>query len=139
MANQEQLMAIAQETVTILEQGFYQNHKGELVSIRDDLLAAKTKSILYLSDKFNGVFRERDRIVTSPINTSFEVTNENTLHAASRLVNQGFMNQVSTQMRMIFWKIFVQHIPICAWFDLYPEIPEINFWLKAKTRFNGLE
>ena len=94
MANQEQLIAIAQETVNILEQGFYHNQKGEVVSIRDDLLAAKAGSILYSPDKFNAVLTERDRIVTNTIKTSFEVTNETTLHAASRLVNQPGIEKV---------------------------------------------
>ena len=90
----EELIAIAQETVDILNQGFYQNHKREVVSIKDDLLAAKTGSIHYLSDRFDEVFRERDRIATSPIKTSFEVNNETTLHAASRLVNQQGIKKV---------------------------------------------
>ncbi len=94
MTNPEQLIAIAQETVDILKQGFYQNQKGEVVSIKDDLLAAKTGSIHYFSDRFDEVFRERDRIVTTPIKTSFEVTNETTLHAASRLVNQQGIEKV---------------------------------------------
>jgi uncharacterized protein (TIGR02452 family) len=94
MTNQEQRMAIAQETVNILEQGLYHNRQGEVVSIKDDLLAAKAGSILYSPDKFNAVFRERDRLVTIPIKTSFEVTNETTLHAASRLVNQAGIEKV---------------------------------------------
>lgn len=94
MANQEQRIQIAEETVEILKRGFYQNQKGEVVSIRDDLLAAKTGSVHYSSDKFNEVFRERDRIATIPIKTSFEVTNETTLHAASRLVNQAGIEKV---------------------------------------------
>ncbi|GET35512.1 TIGR02452 family protein [Microseira wollei] len=94
MTNPEQRILIAQETIDILKQGLYQNKNGEFVEIRDDLLAAKTKSIHYSSDRFNQVFRERDRLATIAIKTSFEVNNETTLRAASRLVNQEGIEKV---------------------------------------------
>ncbi|HCF29354.1 MAG TPA: hypothetical protein DEV81_19625 [Cyanobacteria bacterium UBA11049] len=55
MTNREQRIIIAQETMNIVKQGFYQNQQGEVVNIQDTCLAAKKSSIHYSAVIVQGV------------------------------------------------------------------------------------
>ena len=96
MTNREQRTIIAQETMNILKQGFYQNQQGEVVNIQDTCLAAKKSSIHYSAEMWEEVFAERDRIYAKNISTkiTLEVRNETTLSAANRLVNEEGIERV---------------------------------------------
>ncbi len=80
---------IAQETVSILEQGRYALPIGAEVSIREPLELARSQSVLYTPDHFGGVFSRRDEILRRRVDrppVAFEVVNETTMHAARRLM-----------------------------------------------------
>lgn len=97
MTNREQRAAIARETLEILQQGFYQNRLGETINIREACLTAKTGSIHYSERMFKDVFAQRDSLLNTKetLNqTSCTVSNETTLHAASRLVNDEGIEKV---------------------------------------------
>jgi uncharacterized protein (TIGR02452 family) len=84
---------LAKQTLEILEKGFYQNEAGEKIEIGDWQRFAETHSVHYKPDSFDEIFRLRDEILqrsSGKITTSFEVENETTLHAAKRLLAQGF-------------------------------------------------
>src|SRR5262245_61320885 len=78
---------IAQQTLTILEEGAYRHPSGQRMVIRDELASAHSRSVLYSPDDYHEVFRRRDRLPRDrpPIPVAFEVVNETTLHAARRL------------------------------------------------------
>lgn len=97
MTNREQRAIIAKETMEIFKRGFYQNQQEKIINIREACLAAKTGSLHYLVEMFIEVLTERNHISgrqqkSSP--TIFEVRNETTIHAASRLVNQKSIERV---------------------------------------------
>ncbi len=98
MRDRTQRATIAKETVEILQQGFYQiQPSGEIINIREAIQAAKTDSIHYSSEIFDEVFAQRDILRTTDNltdRTSFEVTNETTLQAASRLVSKQGIEKV---------------------------------------------
>ena len=79
---------IARGTLEILDNGFYESPTGQVVHVEGALEAAISGSIHYRPTDFDEVFALRDRIlvergVQPPIR--FEVVNETTLSAASRL------------------------------------------------------
>lgn len=97
MTNREQRAIIAKETMEILKRGFYQNQQEKIINIREACLAAKTGSRHYSAEMFFEVLAERHRISAThkfSDTTTFEVRNETTLHAASRLLNQEGIERV---------------------------------------------
>ena len=79
---------IARGTLEILDKGFYESPSGQVVHVEGALEAAISGSIHYRPTDFDEVFALRDRILVErgiqpPIR--FEVVNETTLSAASRL------------------------------------------------------
>jgi len=78
---------IAQETLTILEEGTYLHPSGKQIPLRDELAFARSRSVLYSPDHFQEVFQKRDQLLQDRSSTTvaFEVVNETTLHAAWRL------------------------------------------------------
>lgn len=85
MSNRDNRAKIAQDTLEILKRGFYQNKLGEVVDISESLKAAKTGSIHYTPE----MLQSQSCILANQASqkTTFIVSNETTLHAASRLVN----------------------------------------------------
>ncbi|KAF3887480.1 MULTISPECIES: TIGR02452 family protein [Nostocales] len=97
MDSREKRAVIAQETLEIIKRGHYQNLLGETINIKEACLAAKTSSIHYSETMFKKVFAQRDNILKTKksLNAiSFTVSNETTLHAASRLVNDEGIEKV---------------------------------------------
>jgi uncharacterized protein (TIGR02452 family) len=81
---------VAQETVTILEEGAYLHLSGRRIPLGEELAAARSRSVLYSPDQFRRVFRQRDQLLGGRTGGSvaFEVVNETTLHAARRLLDE---------------------------------------------------
>ncbi len=88
--NREQRAVTAKETINILEKGFYQNQQQETIYIQENLQAAIQNSIHYSEEDFSSLFSQlRNKEIKENQNlVKFEVNNETTLNAASRLVNQ---------------------------------------------------
>lgn len=79
---------IAQQTLSILEEGAYLHPSGGRIPLRDELASARSRSILYSPDDFHEVFQQRDQLLRDRPSSAvaFEVVNETTLSAARRLV-----------------------------------------------------
>lgn len=94
--NRQQRAATAKETVAILEQGFYQNQRNEIIDIKQNLQDAIAGSIHYSELEFEQVFSQlnNQQIKENTDQIQFEITNETTLNAASRLVNQQSISKV---------------------------------------------
>ncbi|HJT78739.1 MAG TPA: TIGR02452 family protein [Gemmataceae bacterium] len=88
MSTRTKRAQVAQETLTILEDGAYLHPSGRRIAIRDDLASARSRSVLYSPEQFQDVLQRRDQLLRarSPAPVTFEVVNETTLHAARRLV-----------------------------------------------------
>lgn len=89
-------MAIAYETLDIMEAGHYINQRNEKVDISNDLQAAISNTVLYKPDDFHKVFKQRDQLLRTaaygPVQIS--VTGETTFAAARRLVTTEGINDV---------------------------------------------
>lgn len=90
MNNRQHRANIAQETLTVLEQGSYQSARGERVAIEPALAAAKAHSIHYSSQRLTEL--AANAAGNRRFATRFEVTNESTLAAARRQVGEGRHN-----------------------------------------------
>ncbi len=85
MSNRDNRAKIAQETLEILKLGYYQNKLREVVDISEVLETAKAGSIHYTPEMLqNGSCIFANQISQK---TTFIVSNETTLNAASSLVN----------------------------------------------------
>lgn len=81
--NRSQRVKIAEETLKILEQGYYKNSQGTKISLSQELANAIQTSVLYRPDDLGQqVITEQD-IGDRPV---IEVTSESSLEAAKRLV-----------------------------------------------------
>src|SRR5262249_40620088 len=81
---------VAQQTLTILEEGAYLLPGGGRVALGGELAAARSRSVLYRPDDFHEVVRRRDQLLRDrpPLSLAFEVVNETTLHAARRFARE---------------------------------------------------
>lgn len=88
--NREKRAAIAKQTVDILEKGFYINPQKETIDVQENLQYAIENSIHYYEEDFSSIFSQlkNKQIRKNKNQIQFEITNETTLSAASRLVNQ---------------------------------------------------
>lgn len=87
--NREQRVRIAKETVEILEKGFYANRAGQTIDLKNTLTASIEQSMLYTPGMVESLRREALAAVRYPEETTIEVTNETTLHAARRCIDAG--------------------------------------------------
>lgn len=89
-------MAIAYETLDIMEAGHYMNQHNEQVDISKDLQTAVDNTVLYKPDDFDNVFKQRDQLLQSVkhASVSISVTGETTFAAARRLVTTEGINEV---------------------------------------------
>ncbi|BAY85759.1 hypothetical protein NIES267_52600 [Calothrix parasitica NIES-267] len=94
--NRNQRSLIAQETINILETGFYQNHQQQTINIQQYLQAAIENSIHYSENDFSRVFSQlkKKQVKENQNQIQIEINNETTLNAASRLVNQENFDKV---------------------------------------------
>lgn len=91
--NRDVRAKVALETLKILESGFYTNHKGATVDIKEDLQIAINSTVLYKPDTFANIENEHEKIRNekAPKMSNIEITDETTISAARRLVaDEGF-------------------------------------------------
>lgn len=86
--NREVRIKIAQETLKILEAGWYTNYQGAKVDIKDALEIAIKNTVLFEPAAFKNIEYEHEKIknekeAKKPI---IEITDETTIGAARRLV-----------------------------------------------------
>jgi uncharacterized protein (TIGR02452 family) len=74
--------AIAQQTVEILTQGYY-NYRGQQISIREELATCCDNTLLYRPDDYNELHNQLDRLAHNTV--SFGVSNRTTFAAAQQL------------------------------------------------------
>jgi len=89
MASRQQRALIAQETLEILDRGWYISPKGLQISIADPLNTARQSSVHYRPEDFGLVFKQRDNEIQKaggPTQTDFQVLNSTTLFAAKHCV-----------------------------------------------------
>lgn len=77
---------LARETLAILKRGRYVTPDGAAVSIRREQTAAERDSVLYTPETLGELWPEVPGETAAP--TRFEVTNETTLSAARRLIEE---------------------------------------------------
>ena len=89
MASRKTRAQIAQQTVEILERGWYTLPNGTTVSLGDSVRDAVQRSRHYAPGDFADVFARRDQLLAESQNpgpTRFDVVNATTLAAARKLV-----------------------------------------------------
>lgn len=90
MASRKIRAQIAQQTVDILQRGWYTLPDGTTVSLGDSVRDAVQRTRHYAPEDFADVFTRRDRILAEsqvPGRTRFDVVNATTLAAARRLAD----------------------------------------------------
>jgi uncharacterized protein (TIGR02452 family) len=87
MDNRTQRIAIANETLTLLQQEFYTNKKGERIVFAEAMAFAKMNSIHLKITDFEPINAKCAEILANlpEITTKYEVSTESTLQAAARL------------------------------------------------------
>lgn len=88
MDNRLNRAAIAQQTLVILEQGYYLNSQGVQVSIAAQQAHAQTNSRRYRGEELATLSAQT--VPEARFNTRFEVRNESTLAGSRRLLDEGF-------------------------------------------------
>lgn len=93
MSSRSNRRVIAQRTLDILERGHYTAPNGAAVQMHFDIKEAIKQSKFYGLDAYDKVFSLRDEKLANIKNTTeFEVFNETTLSAASRLAQSDDLN-----------------------------------------------
>lgn len=84
MDHREKFKRIAKETLAIVERGNYRISSG-IVTIAEIVTSSVSRTVLYRPDTAISVDPENAK----RYETAFEVTNETTLHAVKRLLDEG--------------------------------------------------
>ncbi|MFK7905770.1 MAG: TIGR02452 family protein, partial [Chitinophagales bacterium] len=80
---------IATDTLQALEQGYFNTSKGEQVQIKEIQTFAEQNTITYAPAMTDELLQNRSiKILETP--TAIEVTNETSLNATRRLINEGY-------------------------------------------------
>lgn len=79
---------IAEETLEILERGFYENSKGERIEIRELQEMAEKLTKLYTPDESDNLLKNQ-RVESLNNETEIKVTNQTTLDAVRELISEG--------------------------------------------------
>lgn len=88
MTETEKKIAIADETLAILEKGFYNNMLGNRHDIVDHIKSTNKNTILYRPNDFEKLQLEATQILNERcFNTSFEFANESTVDAVIRMID----------------------------------------------------
>ncbi len=87
MQSQTQRIAIANDTLAILNKGYYIDNQGNRNDIHEDTTYAIAQSEWFKANEFESIFATRDAnlLHAKRTETIFEVTPESTLQAAKRL------------------------------------------------------
>lgn len=80
-------IAIAQETLAIIEKGFYLNAASQKINLEPEIAFAVKHSKWYTNSDWEELFAKTHQIKAQarPLETTFEITSESTLQAAERL------------------------------------------------------
>lgn len=89
MANRKERAQIAQETVNILEKGFYTNVEGEVVQLTAIMQTCLEGTQAYEPNDFEEMTKQTKVLGFEPKDTIFELRNETTFAAAARLAAEG--------------------------------------------------
>jgi uncharacterized protein (TIGR02452 family) len=82
--NNSNRVALAQDTLCIIERGTYRNNLGETVSIKTEIAWAAANSKLFRDEDFDAKFE----LTRNDGATQFELTDETTLEVAKRLAKE---------------------------------------------------
>lgn len=88
--NQRERVAIAEDTLQLIEQGFYINNAGNRIEIQPTLQKAIGNTRLFTPGELADMWDDYQN--NHAFDTSYEVTNETTLDAVRRLSAAGFTN-----------------------------------------------
>jgi uncharacterized protein (TIGR02452 family) len=85
--NRSKLIEIANNTLLILEQGFYDDPQGNRIVIKDSVKTAVQQSVLYRPDMESKIAFDTNQTLkfSTPYETVIEVTSETSLEATRRL------------------------------------------------------
>lgn len=86
--NRLQRIASAQETLHIIERGYYTNARGETVRMEEAIQNAIRESQMLKPADFPALLARRDALSLQRTQTLFSVNNETTLQAAARMAAQ---------------------------------------------------
>ena len=91
MASRKQRKLIANETIKLVESGRYTGPSGQWVDIQANILDSIQGSVHFAPHDFDGVFRERDAVITNRTQrheTRYIVENRTTFSAARKLLDE---------------------------------------------------
>ncbi len=83
--NREQRIAVAEDTIRVLERGIYTTADKQLFDLEADIRQAVANSIYYKHTEFDEIFARCAQLPMPAYATVFEVHNETTLAACERL------------------------------------------------------
>lgn len=89
--SREKNRAIAEDTLKLIERGFYTNHSGQNISIADTIKTAIHYTKLYSPAELHKLIIKPQTYENNK-QTSYEVCNETTLNAARKLIDKGYKN-----------------------------------------------
>lgn len=89
--NQKSRVAIANDTLQLLEQGYYVNSIGSKVDLAPTMELALNNTRLFIPDELTDILENLNGS-KGQFSTSFEVTNETTLDAVRRLAADGMQH-----------------------------------------------
>jgi len=91
MANRKRRAELAKETLTILEQGYYQSPNGNQINIAESIKASVEGSILYRPQDYQTLANSYSNL-GGRYETEIEVVNETSFSGATRLLQEGYKN-----------------------------------------------
>lgn len=144
MTKREHLANVAKDTINIVNAGQYINEKKKIISIKEDVEYTTNNTLLYTPSRGNLLIRD----LNPPLDfykTEFEVTDETTLKAAKRLIEEGCKNVVALNFASArnpgggFLKgSSAQEESIARSSALYRSISQMETMYKHNARLGGL-
>ncbi len=81
---------IAKNTLQLLDQGFYKNKEGKTIHFNKIQKQAEKNTLFYKKETLLDLFQKHQNSSSpTPFQTQYEVTNETTMHAIHRLMDEG--------------------------------------------------
>ncbi|HFA49667.1 MAG TPA: TIGR02452 family protein [Bacteroidetes bacterium] len=88
MTNRNKRRVIAEDTLYILDKGFFETPNGEIIDIKETQSLAENNTIVYSPESSDLLIKNRVDIISNN-KTEIEVTKETTLNATRRLIKEG--------------------------------------------------
>ncbi len=89
MKNRADRKKVAEETLEILKNGYFQSSSGNKIDISELQKKAENSTKIYTPEESDGLLNNISKFETT-LETSFEVVNQTTLDATRNLINTGF-------------------------------------------------